>query len=438
MSRQAEHTDTWRRIVARALVVLGVVVAAIAILAGYLRWQAFDEDTFRNTASELIANDAVRNEIAATTVEALFGNVDVQADLAERLPADQQPLAGPIAAGIRELADRIAVELLERPRVQALWREAAGTAHTELLRVLRDEVPAVQVQDSAVVLDLRALVLRLGERIAIFGDLADRLPPEAGRIRLMEAGQLERAQDLTSLFENIAAWIWVVPLLLWALAIWLARGRRRIEVRAIALGLVVAGLLVLVARSLAGKYVVDELATTTSVKAAAGDAWEILTALLADGAWAFITLGLVALLGVWLAGATASGTASRRWLAPVLARPELTYGILAVLYVLFIWWEPFAQARRPVYLLVAAVLLAIGVEALRRVTAREFPDAVEVEPRELLRPLGRLWPGGGQRGEATQPGNEIDQLERLARLREQGVLTDDELTAAKSRLLNVA
>jgi hypothetical protein len=433
LGRPDEHrTQLWRLIVARILVVLGVIVTAVAILAGYLRWQAFDDDTFRETATELIANDAVRDEVAATMVEELFANVDVQAELQQRLPPDQQRLAGPISAGLRELADRAAGQLLERPRVQALWRESVIVAHDQLVDLLRGDTTVVEVRDKAVVLDLRPLILRLGERIAIVGNLADRLPEDAGQIEIMQADQLDRAQDATSLFEAVAAWIWVVPLALWAGAIWLAGGRRRLEVRAIALGLIVAGLLVLVVRSLAGDYVVDELATTSSVQEAAGDAWEISTRLLADGAWAVITMGLVALLGVWLAGRTASGIAARRWLAPVLARAELTYGILAVLFLLFIWWGPFAQARRPLYLVVVALLLVAGVEVLRRAAAREFPEAALVEPRELLRPLGRLRPGASGAGAARA---NLEQLERLARLHAQGVIDDEELAAAKRRLL---
>lgn len=436
MSRSdTDRAPTWRLIVARVLVVLGVLLAVVTIIAGYLRWQAFDGETFRGTATELIANDAIRAEIAATSVDALFTNVDVAAELENRLPPDQQQLAGPISAGLRELTDRVANRLLERPRVQAVWRESVSLAHDELVDVLRNDTTVVRVEDKAVVLNLRPLVLRLGERLAFVGNLSERLPPSTGLITVMEADKLDRAQDLTNLFEAVATWIWILPLLLWGIALWLARGRRRIELRAIALGLVVAGVLVLVVRSIAGSYVVDELTTTSSVEEAASEAWQIVTRLLADGAWSAIAIGLVALLGVWLAGDGRSGVASRRWLAPVLARPGLTYGILALLLLLFVWWEPFVQARRPIYVVVTAVLLVLGVEALRRATVREFPDAAETEPREMLRPLGRLRPGA-ERDSAG--GTQLDELKRLASLHEKGVLTDDELAAGKARILGAS
>jgi hypothetical protein len=182
---------------------------------------------------------------------------------------------------------------------------------------------------------------------------------------------------------------------------------------------------------LAGNYVVDELVTTTSVKDAARPAWDIVTQLLADGAWSAITIGVVALIGVWLAGPSSSGTAVRRWLAPVLARAGLTYGILALLLLLFVWWGPFVQARRPLWLAVTGVLLVAGVEVLRRATVREFPDAAQIEPRELLRPLGRLRPGRRPAPADTS----LEQLERLAALKSQGILSDEEVAAAKERIL---
>jgi hypothetical protein len=417
----------WRRILARVLVVLGVLILAVTILAGYLRWQAFDDETFNDTASELIANEAVRNQVAATMVDQLFANVDVEQRLQQRLPADQQGLAAPLAGAARALADQAAPRLLERPRVQALWREAVGLGHDRLVALLKGETTVVQVRDQAVVIDLRGLIVQLGERIGFLGNLSQTLPPDAGLITIMQADQLERAQDATDLFESVARWIWVVALVFFAAAIWLVPGYRRRELRAVAFGFVIAGLLILVLRAIAGRYVVDALATTTSVEEAATAAWDILTNLLADGAWTAIGLGLVALLGVWLSGPTRSGQAARRWVAPILARPGMTYGVLAVLFLLLIWWGPTDQTRRWQFLLIAAVLLVAGVEVLRRLVAREFPDAAETSPRELFRRPSWAPGRGGD--------DHVDELERIARLHQQGVLSDEELAAEKARLL---
>ena len=174
--------------------------------------------------------------------------MDVSAALEERLPPDQQGLAGPISAVARELADRAAVRVLERPRAQDLWVRSLSTTHEQLLRVLDDDLTTISTEDGVVVLNLRPLVVQLGDRVAIFGRVAQRLPADAGRIEIMQADQLADGAGRDPLAEDPRA----LPLdparsLLAALAIWLAGGRRRSIVRELAIGAIVAGSLVLVA-----------------------------------------------------------------------------------------------------------------------------------------------------------------------------------------------
>ena len=174
-----------------------------------------------------------------------------------------------------------------------------------------------------------------------------------GLIEVMDAKQLETAQDVTSLLDTLGRFIWFLPLGLAALAIWLAGDRRRSIVRSLAIGAIVAALLVLVARSVAGNYIVDNLVKTESVRPAASDTWDILTALLRDGARTLLGVGIVLLVGVWLVGPGARATALRARLAPWLERPEIAYGAAALALVLLVWWGPTEQTRR--WQVVAAV-----------------------------------------------------------------------------------
>ena len=75
-----------RMLLARVLVVLAALFAVVGLLAGFVRYQALDNETFSDTAAELIANETVRDQIAVTLVESLYTNVDVAAALEERLP----------------------------------------------------------------------------------------------------------------------------------------------------------------------------------------------------------------------------------------------------------------------------------------------------------------------------------------------------------------
>jgi hypothetical protein len=370
------NSSMGRMVLVRVLVVLGALLAVVALLAGYVRYQALDTDTVEQTASELIADPEIRDEIAATMVDQLFANVDVEAALEQRLPPDQKALAAPITGAVRVGADRLAQQLLERPRAQELWVRTIAATHRNLISVLKDERTSLRTEGGNVVLDLQPLLIQLGERVAIVGDIDQRLlsNPDAGRITIVESDQLETAQDLTRILDFLGLWLWVVPIALWAIAVWLAKGRRRDILRMIGFSAILAALLVLVVRRVVGSIVVDELATTESVEGAVADTWDIVTGLLREGALTLMGIGVLLLVAVWIAGPSRYATGTRKWLAPHIARAELAFGGAAALLALLVWWGPTAQTQRWQLILLTAVVLALGVEVLRRQTAKEFPD----------------------------------------------------------------
>jgi hypothetical protein len=418
-----------RLAVARILVVLGVVLVLLSLLAGYVRFQGLDTDTVRGTAGDLIADDEIRDQVATSLVDELFTKVDVAAELEQRLPPDQQGLAGAAAAGLREFSERAAQRMLERPRVQALWVNTVTRAQRQLLNVLEDDTGPLSTEDGAVVLDLRPLVIQLGERVAVVGQVAERLGPDAGRVEIMEADRLETAQDLTQLLKILGTWLWLLPVALWAVALWIARHRRRSILRMIAIGSILTGLVVLVVRRLAGSFLVDDLVPSTAVQPAAHDAWDILTAQLRDGGFTFVGLGVIMLVAVWLAGPSPSGVSTRRGLAPYLARPEVAYGVATGLFLLLLWWSPTVQTTRVPLMVAAALVLGFGVELLRRQTAREVPDPPPPDlSGSIRRSMGRVRGG-------TADENRLAALERAGRLHEQAVLTDEEFAAEKAQLV---
>ena len=85
-------------------------------------------------------------------------------------------------------------------------------------------------------------------------------------------------------------------------------------------------------------------------------------------------------MALWLVGSSPSGVSARRELAPYLARPEIAFGVAGGLFLLLLWWSPTVQTTRVPLMLAAAVILAFGVEVLRRQTAREIPDSAASRP----------------------------------------------------------
>jgi hypothetical protein len=113
-----------------------------------------------------------------------------------------------------------------------------------LIDVLEDDTGPFTTENGAVVLDLTPLMVQLGDRVAIVGDVSERFGPDVGKVEIMEANRLETAQELTQLLKLLGTWLWIVPFALWGVALWLARGRRRSILRMVAVSAILVGLLV--------------------------------------------------------------------------------------------------------------------------------------------------------------------------------------------------
>lgn len=359
-----------RPIAARVLTILAILLALVGMLAFYVEHTALDEQGFETISREMIENDEIRTQVAAKSVDTLFENVDVEAAIAERLPPAQQGLA-PVLAGLaRSGADRAADAALERPRVQTVWVETTTATQRQLVRLLDDDTTFIQTEGGAVVLDLRPIVIELGDQVAVIGRVAERLPESSGKVAIIEESQLETAQTITKILRAVADWMWLVALAVAALAVWVARGRRRLELRAIALGLLVVGLLLLAVRRFAGDYLVDGLVKDDAVRPAAHEAWDILTQVLADRAWVWIIFGLITLAGVWFVGETARASQARSAAAPTLEKRTATYGIAALAVLVLVLVAP-ELSRGWLSALLLIVLTVVGIEVVRAVVIRD-------------------------------------------------------------------
>ena len=267
------------------------------------------------------------------------------------------------------------------------------------------------------------------------GKAADKIPADAAQIVILKSDQLELAQDGVRLLKAAAIVLIALGLGLIALAIYLAKGWRREALRASGFGLLLAGVAALVARSVAGGAVVDSLATTESIRPAAESAWSISTSLLVEAASASIAYGIVLILAAWLAGPTSWAIALRRNLAPYLREPRIAYSVLALIILLLVWWGPTPALRNAIPALILIALLVLGFEVLRRQAEREFPNASRAESaarmKERAARVGQVFTGGGRKAEEDR----YEQLERLGRLRDSGVLDAPEFEREKAQIL---
>jgi hypothetical protein len=371
-----------RTILVWVLLVLGTLVVFVGSLTLWVKRQALDTDSWVNTSSALLEDDEVRGALSIYIVDELYANLDPQETLEDQLPENLQGLAGPIAGALRQPAVEAVDRFLQRPRVQDLWERSNRAAHEALLRILEDDTrEGISTAGGAVTLDLRTLLVRIGEELGFGEQLDSRLPEGAGQITVLRSDQLEAAQTGVKLIKVLSWVIIFVALALFAGAVYLARKRRE-TLRNVGAALLLVGILLLVIRRAVGNYIVDALSSGESVREAVGSTWVIGTDLLAEVAWAGIIYGLVILIGTLAAGPSRYARRAREALAPNFReRPELGWAVLAVLYLLLVLWGPVPALRNWLGVIVLAALIALGFEAFRRVVLSET-DAGETRRLE--------------------------------------------------------
>jgi hypothetical protein len=434
-----------RRVVAIVLIVLASLIGFFSVFALWIKRQALETETWTRTSSQLLENEEIRDAVADFLVAKLYANVDVEDQIAQRLPPEFQGLAGPAAGGLRQAATAGAQRALEQPRVQAAWENANRVAHEKLLLLLDDELPGASTGGGVVTLDLRTILAQIGNQVGIGDNLADKLPQDAAQIEILQADELEQAQEATQLLRTLAWFLTALTLVLYGVAIFINRGRRRETLRSVGIAFIVVGILVLFAHRIAGGAVVDALTGTAASEEPARATWDIATSLLVATGQAIVGYGIVIVLAAWLAGPSAAATWVRRSATPYLRQPRFAYGGLVILLALIFWWNPTeATQRLPTSLLLIA-LLALGVELLRRQVIREFPDHVTTwSPEGTAQRLAdrmrerRMASPDVAAAAASPQEQRVSQLERLAQLRESGVLTDEELAEEKRRVLESA
>ena len=132
----------------------------------------------------------------------------------------------------------------------------------------------------------------------------------------------------------------------YALAIYLARGRRRLLLGATGASLVFVGLVIASLRRFAGDAVVDSLVKTEANKHPVSVIWAIETSVLRDIAIILVVYGALVLLATVFAGPNRPAVAVRRWLAPTFRHhPIVVWATALFLFLILLAWGPTAGNR---------------------------------------------------------------------------------------------
>lgn len=296
-----------------------VVLLCFAVLAGtvaigsiWANQQLLSTGSWVSVSGHLLESKSVRHRVAEFLGDELVSNTEAQLEA-----AGQDETAAVVVPRLRAEGTQLAERVMKTKQFKVIWLTANRSAHQALLRVLDEEGNAAE--EGAVVVNLTPALKQLADVLEEEGlaeelgasNLAGLVEPGAARIKVLEAEELKRAQDVVRVIRHLTAPAVIVALALYALALFL--GWRRIGRTLVGIGLALAatGGLALLLRSLVGKEIVDQLIAGGRDQGAADAAWRIATSKIADLAGVAIGLGAVIVLLVAAVAVFRVATAQR-------------------------------------------------------------------------------------------------------------------------------
>jgi hypothetical protein len=364
-----------RRTVRRAsvvfLLVLGCGLAALSVVAIWLRVTLLDTDRYVNTVAPIAAEPAVQRAVAGKLDTAINSKIDFTALARQVLPDRADVLAPAISAGVQAQITERLNDFTASARFQELWTNANRTAHARIVELLTGgRSKRLQLQDDTVYLDLSPAVQRVKDALDQRGltRIADAIPPTVdGRIKLFQSGAITDAQGGIKLLKAVAIILPLLALICLIASAALTKPWRRGILHA-AIGLALAMLVLIAALAVARSAYLSALSQGALPKDAASDIFDTVAAFLRHGvrivavvAIALAVLTFVAGLPLrryaesgWHAFATDSRTA---WVAE--HQRNLMIGVGAIAGLLLLVWSPLTGGVVLLVLIIAGALLGL-------------------------------------------------------------------------------
>ncbi|MGC1165799.1 MAG: hypothetical protein WA862_06800 [Solirubrobacterales bacterium] len=302
---------------------------------------------------------------------------ELQQDLTEfrtKAAGPQKTIAG-LQEEIQGVEDKVPAELRSRlsdleSRLADIEQRLSGLGRLTGA-VLNDPTEANQDALDAALATFEAQITTLLERQVV---------QNPGQLVVMDTDQLDAVQSIVSALRNLGIVLPLLVLLLYATAFWLAVGWRSQALVAAGTGILAATLLLLLALRVLGAELVSSLASSESVEPAVQSVWDAISGGLRERALFILVIGLAFIGAGLLAGPGRHAVARRRQLTPYLhSSRAAVYSVLAGILLLWLAFIPaIDNVGQVIAIVLLGVLAVVGVEALRRQTAREFPERLDV------------------------------------------------------------
>lgn len=305
-----------RTVAAVALVLVGLLLAPVAVISAWARLQLVDTDRFVATFAPLGEDPAVQAFIGDQVTDAIEEQVDIpqltsdvfdgirSLDLPPRAEDALSLLEGPAAEGLSSLVGQTVDRVVTSDAFEQVWATALRASHTQFIAALQGDPDAALAigDDGSLSVQLGPIVEEVKARLADRGvDFASAIPVINRSVVVAKVDSLVLVQTVYALAVAAGTWLPILVLVLLAAGVLVAK-RRSAALAWTAGGLALTMLITLAGFGTGRLFFVGTASPSIMPSGAAEAIYGGLTELMVSTIAAITVLAIAVAVIAWLSG----------------------------------------------------------------------------------------------------------------------------------------
>jgi len=323
---------SWRTPVSIVLIVLGCILAPVAVLGVWAgnqvsdtgRWVATVEPLIHDPAIQNVLTDKITNEITSQlNLNGIISQAatETQARSLPRISSLLTTFGPQITSSVTGFIHSTVHTVITSQAMANAWVQVNTIAHQSLVKVLSGQGGgAITTSNGQIVLNLGPLIAVAKQDLVARGfSLANSIPDVNPTVALFEAKNLGQAQSGYRLITRLKIVLPILVLVLLGAGVYVARGHRRALVGA-GLGLAASMLVLAIGLLIARSIYLSSVPSSVLPGDAAAAAYDTLVHFIKIGLRVVLAVGLVVAIGAFFTGPSRTAVQTRSGLKSGMGR----------------------------------------------------------------------------------------------------------------------
>ncbi len=393
-TRRPRRRFSWRAFFAVILIVLGCVLAPVAVVGVWAGNEVSDTGRYVATVEPLIHDPAIQNALTDRITNVIISQLNLtgivnqastqlQSKGLTRISSLLTTFGPQITSAVTGFVHSTVHTVISSQAMATAWVQVNTIAHSAVVKLLSGQGNGpITTSNGQITLNLGPLIAVAKQDLVAKGfKLASNIPAVTPTLALFQAKDLGKAQALYRLITTLKIVLPILVLVLLAGGVFTARGRRR-ALTAAGLGLAASMVVLAIGLLIARTIYLNSVPSTVLPADAASAAYDALVHFLKEGLRVVLAVGLVVAIGAFFTGPSRAAVRTRaalvsgiRWLRNLGERRGMSTGpvgewtyrhrallrigaLTLVALILVFWGQPTALT---IILLVVILLILLGL-----------------------------------------------------------------------------